>query len=124
MEKCIFRFLPILGLPLITYAPRERGGGSSLLYISIAYYMQKKKRGGGSVQIACKNAYVINGRPLSANTCILLDSIFFFNYQGTFCAVILTSDLRGVYAEGGGGGPVGHDPFLFRGALITSLNCK
>ena len=33
------------GLPLITYAPRG-GGGSSLLYISIAYYMQKK--GGGS----------------------------------------------------------------------------
>ena len=37
------------------------GGGSSFLYISIAYYMQK---GGGWVQIACKNAYVLNGRPL------------------------------------------------------------
>ena len=36
--------------------------GSSLLYISIAYYMQK---GGGWVQIACKIAYVLNGRPLS-----------------------------------------------------------
>ena len=35
--------------------------GSSLLYISIAYYMQK---GGGWVQIACKFAYVLNGRPL------------------------------------------------------------
>ena len=35
--------------------------GSSLLYISIAYYMQK---GGGWVQIACKIAYVLNGRPL------------------------------------------------------------
>ena len=33
--------------------------GSSLLYISIAYYMQK---GGGWVQITCKIAYVINGR--------------------------------------------------------------
>ena len=35
--------------------------GSSLLYISIAYYMQK---GGGWVQITCKIAYVLNGRPL------------------------------------------------------------
>ena len=48
------------GLPLITYAPWGEGGGQSLLYISIAYYMQK---GGEGVQIACKNAYVINGRP-------------------------------------------------------------
>ena len=46
------------GLPLITYAPKG-GGGSSLLYISIAYYMQK---GGGWVQIACKIAYVLHGR--------------------------------------------------------------
>ena len=35
---------------------------SSLLYISIAYYMQK---GGEGVQKACKIAYVINGRPLT-----------------------------------------------------------
>ena len=35
--------------------------GSSLLYISIAYYMQK---GGGWVQIACKIAYILNGRSL------------------------------------------------------------
>ena len=41
-----------------TYAPR--GGGSSLLYISIAYYMQK---GGWWVQIACKIGYVLNGKP-------------------------------------------------------------
>ena len=34
---------------------------SSLLYISIAYYMQE---GGEGVEIACKNAYVIIGRPL------------------------------------------------------------
>ena len=34
--------------------------GLCLLYISIAYYMQK---GGGWVQIACKIAYVLNGRP-------------------------------------------------------------
>ena len=33
--------------------------GSSLLYISIAYYMQKR---GGWVQIACKIAYILNGR--------------------------------------------------------------
>ena len=37
--------------------------GSSLLYISIAYYMQK---GGEGVQIACKIAYILNGRPHSA----------------------------------------------------------
>ena len=35
--------------------------GSSLLYISIVYYMRK---GGGWVQIACKIAYVLNGRSL------------------------------------------------------------
>ena len=38
--------------------------GSSLLYIFIAYYMQK---GDGWVQIACKIAYALNGRPLSKN---------------------------------------------------------
>ena len=38
------------------------GGRSSLLYIPIANYMQKIK-GGGGVQIACKIAYVLNGRP-------------------------------------------------------------
>ena len=32
-----------------------------LLYISIAYYMQK---GGEGVQITCKIAYILNGRPL------------------------------------------------------------
>ena len=43
------------GPSIKTYAPRWRGGmgGSSLLYISIAFYMQKKKKkGGGGVQIA------------------------------------------------------------------------
>ena len=50
------------GLPFSTYAPRG-GGGSSLLYISIAYYMQK---GGEGVQIACKIAYVLNGRPIQS----------------------------------------------------------
>ena len=34
--------------------------GSSLLFLSIAYYMQT---GGGWVQIACTIAYVLNGRP-------------------------------------------------------------
>ena len=49
------------GLPFSTYAPRGvGGGGASLLYISIAYYMQK---GGGWVLIACTIAYVLNGRP-------------------------------------------------------------
>ena len=54
------------GFPISTYAPRGGGGGggggggSSLLYIAIAYYMQK---GDGWVQIVCKIAYVLNGRP-------------------------------------------------------------
>ena len=50
------------GLPFSTYAPRGggEGGGSSLLYISIEYYMQKGVEG---VQIACKIAYILNGRP-------------------------------------------------------------
>ena len=36
--------------------------GLSLLGIPSAYYMQK---GGGWFQIACKIAYVLNGRPLN-----------------------------------------------------------
>ena len=40
-----FEMVLMAGLPLITYAPRGRGGGSSLLYISNAYYMQKWGRG-------------------------------------------------------------------------------
>ena len=38
------------------YAPRVGGWGQA----SIAYYMQK---GGGWIQIACKIAFVLNGRP-------------------------------------------------------------
>ena len=52
----------IRGPPFSTYAPRGGWVGSSLLYITIAYYMQK---GGGWVQIARKIAYVLNGRPLN-----------------------------------------------------------
>ena len=42
------------------YASRGRGGGSSLPFIYIAYFMQKGRKG---VQIACKNANVLHGRP-------------------------------------------------------------
>ena len=56
---CLLLFY-VIG-PSIKYVRTWGGGGSSLLYISIAYYMQK---GGGWVQIACKIAYVLNGRPL------------------------------------------------------------
>ena len=45
--------------PSIKLRTHPGEGGSSLLYISIAFYMQK---GGEGVQIACKIAYVINGR--------------------------------------------------------------
>ena len=37
----------------------------------MAYYMQKR---GGEVQEACKNAYVINGRPLGCE--VVLKNIF------------------------------------------------
>ena len=46
--------------PSINYVRTKGEGGGGILYISIAYYMQK---GGEGVQIACKIAYVINGRP-------------------------------------------------------------
>ena len=63
----------IMDLPFSTNACRGRvGGGSSLRYISIVYYMQKRVCGEG-VQIACKIAYVLNRRPPSksqANTVI------------------------------------------------------
>ena len=42
-------------LSVMMYTPRRRVG-SSLLYISVGYYMEKL--GGG--QIACKIAYVLN----------------------------------------------------------------
>ena len=61
VNVCFQSGMYIRGLPLITYEPRGDGGGSSLPYISIAYYMQKGVEG---VQIACKIAYVISGRPL------------------------------------------------------------
>ena len=53
----------VWGLPLITSHLGEGGGGTSILYISITYYMQKKG-GESGVKKACKNVYVINGRPL------------------------------------------------------------
>ena len=62
------------GLPLITYAPRGVGG-SSLLYISIVYYMLK---GGEGVQIACKIAYVLNGRLLGK------EKVISTSYANTF----------------------------------------
>ena len=51
------------GLPLITYAPRGRGGGQASYTFLLRITCKKKKKGGGAVQIACKIAYVINGRP-------------------------------------------------------------
>ena len=50
------------GLPLITYPARGRGGQASYTF---ALRITCKKGGGEGVQIACKNAYVINGRPLA-----------------------------------------------------------
>ena len=37
-------------------------GGVEFSILSIAYYMQKE---GGWVQLACKIAHILNGRPLS-----------------------------------------------------------
>ena len=50
------------GLPLITYAPRGRGGRGQAYYTFLVRITCKK--GGKGVQIACQIAYVINGRPL------------------------------------------------------------
>ena len=51
-------------LPLITYARRGRGAVKSPIHFYCVFHQKKKKvGGGGGVQIACKNAYVINGRP-------------------------------------------------------------
>ena len=50
----------VWGLPLITYAPRGRGWVKPPIHF---YCVLHAKRGEG-VQVACKIAYVINGRPL------------------------------------------------------------
>ena len=53
---------PLVSFHLVgTHLGMEGGGGSSLLYLSIAYFMQK---GGGWVQTACKIVYILNGSPL------------------------------------------------------------
>ena len=76
-----------VGPSISTYAPKGGGWGSSLLYISVAYYMQK---GGGWVQIACKIAYVLNGRPhshiddLRCTTYLDHLIIFWIQLMGTF----------------------------------------
>ena len=60
--------------------------GSSLLYISIAYYMQK---GGGWVQIACKIAYVLNGRPPTATgACNFIYALLAVKHVNLFVLII------------------------------------
>ena len=53
------------GLGAIHLVRTHLGGwvGSSLLYISIVYYMQK---GGGWVQIACKIAYMVKSHEMDS----------------------------------------------------------
>ena len=51
---------------------------SSLLYISIAYYMQK---GGGWVQIACEIAYLLNSILAKENSAIELYPTFLMVVQ-------------------------------------------
>ena len=63
------------GLPLITYAPRGRGGGDQASY-TFLLRITCKKRGGGGFQIACKIAYIINGRP---HTFIIIIFIMIYN---------------------------------------------
>ena len=48
------------GLPLFTYAPRQ-GGWAQASYTFLLRITCKK--GSGWVQISCKIAYVLNGRP-------------------------------------------------------------
>ena len=57
---------PSLHTLFSTYAPRGGGGGSCLLYVSIAYYRQK---GGEGVQIACKIAYVLTVHTKQVRPC-------------------------------------------------------
>ena len=52
----------LCGLPLITYAPRGREGGG--VKPALHFYCVLHAKRGEGVQIACKIAYVINGRPL------------------------------------------------------------
>ena len=68
------------GLPLVTYAPRWRGGGSSL---PVPFHCALHAKRGEGVQIACKKAYVINGRPLVMCSYGLLSSSSL-----TFCHLI------------------------------------
>ena len=66
-QKCVRRaqgsplFSDTAHIPVILIKNAHKCKNISQLYISIAYYMQKW---GGWVQIACKIAYVLNGRSL------------------------------------------------------------
>ena len=67
------------------------GGGSSLLYISIAYYRQQ---GGEEVtHIVCKNAHVINGRPLNVLLFGKLEKVLHINTLYCIVRVYLPTDI-------------------------------
>ena len=57
------QIVEIMGIPLITYAPRGRGVKVSY-NIYFHCVLHAKKGGGEGVQITCKIAYVLNERPL------------------------------------------------------------
>ena len=69
--------MTIGGLPLITYAPRRRGGGGNSPIHFHCLLHAKREEG---VQKACKTAYVLNGRPLCDNVSIRV----FILYVGVF----------------------------------------
>ena len=48
------------GFPFSTYTPRGRGGIKSPIHFHCVLHA---KQGGGGVQITCKIAYVLNGKP-------------------------------------------------------------
>ena len=77
------------GVSLTMYAPRRKGGGSSRFSISIVYYMQKRGKG---VQLACKNACIINGRAPYNSMGILL-CLYIRLCSDTPCSIIIHHTL-------------------------------
>ena len=64
----------VWGLPLFTYAPRGRGGGQVSNTFHCVFHAKREE----GVQIACKNAYVINGRPFLAILTLLTSMLPFY----------------------------------------------
>ena len=60
----------IRGLPFSTYEPRGRWGGG--VNSPIHFHCVLHTKGGKGVQVVCKIAYTLNGRPLTIDGSYLL----------------------------------------------------